>query len=271
MTEVTDGDNERARLEEEIRKPIRPQVTRPHGFAVPADRETIERENALMQELHERAVDTARREKLKLLCRYYSLAEDDYVGLALELAIKHEPGFQAIDRQLVELPVADDDRKGLGFRGPVLVKNGKLIDTPSGRPVEWSLERLLQLIEAVEEAKKKFSLTTDLDALKHLAGKPEWAATLNSKGYDAWVSTLQKRLPEAKAAKRTLNALTLDVREGRAIWATRELEDANRARVQALLDDGLSVRDIADETGIPKSTVHRIKKAIEATGGEHAV
>jgi hypothetical protein len=52
----------------------------------------------------------------------------------------------------------------------------------------------------------------------------------------------------------------LDVRDGRAMWTTRELEDANRARVQALLDDGLSVRDIADETGIPKSTVHRIKK-----------
>jgi uncharacterized protein YerC len=54
------------------------------------------------------------------------------------------------------------------------------------------------------------------------------------------------------------------------MWTTRELEDANRARVQALLDDGLSVRDIADETGIPKSTVHRIKKATAAAGGEHA-
>jgi hypothetical protein len=62
----------------------------------------------------------------------------------------------------------------------------------------------------------------------------------------------------------------LDVREGRAIWATRELEDANRARVQALVDDGLSVRDIADETGISKSTVQRIKKAIEAAGGNNA-
>jgi putative DNA primase/helicase len=60
-----------------------------------------------------------------------------------------------------------------------------------------------------------------------------------------------------------------DVRDRKAMWTTRELEDANRARVQALLDDGLSVRDIADETGIPKSTVHRIKKATAATGGEH--
>jgi len=59
----------------------------------------------------------------------------------------------------------------------------------------------------------------------------------------------------------------LETRDGIAVWSTRELEDANRARVEALLDDGLSVRDIADETGIPKSTVHRLKKAIQAAGG----
>jgi len=62
----------------------------------------------------------------------------------------------------------------------------------------------------------------------------------------------------------------LETRDGRASWTTRELEDANRARVEALLDDGLSVREIADETGIPKSTVHRLKKAIEAAGGGNA-
>ena len=37
MTEARDGDDERARLEEAIRQPIRPQVIRPHGFAVPDD------------------------------------------------------------------------------------------------------------------------------------------------------------------------------------------------------------------------------------------
>jgi len=58
----------------------------------------------------------------------------------------------------------------------------------------------------------------------------------------------------------------LETKGDAAVWTIRELDDANRARVQALLDDGLSVRDIADETGIPRSTVHRIKKAIEATG-----
>jgi AAA domain/Homeodomain-like domain len=59
----------------------------------------------------------------------------------------------------------------------------------------------------------------------------------------------------------------LEMRDGLATWTIRELDDANRSRIQALLDDGLTVREIADETGIPKSTVHRIKKAIEVTGG----
>jgi putative DNA primase/helicase len=59
----------------------------------------------------------------------------------------------------------------------------------------------------------------------------------------------------------------LETRDGVASWTTKELEDANRARVEALLEDGLSVRDIADETGISKSAVARIKKAIEASKG----
>ena len=31
----------------------------------------------------------------------------------------------------------------------------------------------------------------------------------------------------------------------------------------ALLADGLSIRDIAEETGIARSTVHRLKKKLE--------
>ena len=166
MTEAIDGDDERARLDEELRKPIRVKVIWPHGFAVPDDPEAIKRENAQMEELHEKAVAAARREKLKLLLRRYSLAEGDYEDLALALAIKHEPGFQAVDRQLAELPP--------GFSGPVRIKHGKLVDKRSGRPVEWSPERLLRLLEAVksekEKAKKeKFVLTKDLDALRRLA------------------------------------------------------------------------------------------------------
>jgi putative DNA primase/helicase len=59
----------------------------------------------------------------------------------------------------------------------------------------------------------------------------------------------------------------LETRGGQAIWTTADIEDSNRARVLALLDDGLSLREIADETGIPRSTIHRIKKAMDAQPG----
>jgi putative DNA primase/helicase len=59
----------------------------------------------------------------------------------------------------------------------------------------------------------------------------------------------------------------LETRGGATIWTTRELEDVNRTRVEALIDNGLSIREIADETGISKSTVHRIKKAIDTARG----
>jgi putative DNA primase/helicase len=62
----------------------------------------------------------------------------------------------------------------------------------------------------------------------------------------------------------------LEVRDDAAIWTVREIEDVNLARVRALLDDELTVRDIADETGLSKSQVHRIKKQIEAENATEA-
>ena len=56
----------------------------------------------------------------------------------------------------------------------------------------------------------------------------------------------------------------LEIRDGATHWSIREIEDVNLARVKALLDDGLSIREVAHETGIPKSTVGRLKKQIEA-------
>jgi putative DNA primase/helicase len=55
----------------------------------------------------------------------------------------------------------------------------------------------------------------------------------------------------------------LEVLDGKAIWTMKGIEDANMARVRALLDDGMSIREIADETGIRKSTVHNLRKKIE--------
>jgi hypothetical protein len=191
-------------LEKAIRKPIRVQVIRPAGLAV-TDRETIERANAQMVELHEQAVTAARREKLKLLSRRYSLAEDDYEGLALALAIEHEPGFQAIDHQIVELPP--------GFSGAVRVKDGKLVDKPTGHPVHWPYERLLRLLNAVETEKKKSRLTKDIDVLERLAKQKEWKPPANHRSrstrgeHEAWVQTLQSRLHDAKQLQRRLDWL----------------------------------------------------------------
>jgi putative DNA primase/helicase len=43
---------------------------------------------------------------------------------------------------------------------------------------------------------------------------------------------------------------------GETVWTIREIDDVNLARVRALAEDTeMSIRDIASETGIPKSTV----------------
>jgi hypothetical protein len=229
----------RARLEEEIRKPIRPQVNRPHGFAVPDDPEAIKRENALMEELHEKAIAEAQRDKLKLLCRHYSLAEDNYRGLArnlaieheprsqrnlsllcrryalaendyellaLSLAIQHEPGFRVVDRQITSLPLTNTDASG--FSGPVLIKDGVLISERTGRPIDWPPERLVQLLKAVQTERKRSGVKKDLDALKRLARRREWAPPPNHRGeFRAWVRTLQSRLHDAKKFRRGVDEL----------------------------------------------------------------
>jgi len=145
-----------------------------------------------------------RSRNLRLLCRRYALAEDDYEGLALNLAIQHEPGFRVVDRQITNLPP--------GFSGPVRIKEGVLTYERTGRSPDWPPERLLRLLEAVQREKKNPGVK-DLDALKRLARKKEWASrpTHQSKSprgeHDAWVRTLQSRLHDAKTFKRKLDAL----------------------------------------------------------------
>ena len=50
---------------------------------------------------------------------------------------------------------------------------------------------------------------------------------------------------------------------GAYVWTVKELDDVNKSRVATLMEDGLSVRDIAEETGLSKSTVQRLKTQIE--------
>ena len=55
----------------------------------------------------------------------------------------------------------------------------------------------------------------------------------------------------------------LTARQDMTVWTVKPIEDVERTRVAALLADGLSIRDIAEETGIARSTVHRLKKKLE--------
>lgn len=58
----------------------------------------------------------------------------------------------------------------------------------------------------------------------------------------------------------------LEVRDGATFWTTRPIEDANLESVRQLMKEDMTVREIAEETGIPKSTVHRLKRKIESEG-----
>ena len=63
----------------------------------------------------------------------------------------------------------------------------------------------------------------------------------------------------------------LETREGRAVWIMRTIEDVEGPRVAALYNSGLSPRDIAAETGISKSSVHRLmRKMREETARDSA-
>jgi DNA-binding NarL/FixJ family response regulator len=55
----------------------------------------------------------------------------------------------------------------------------------------------------------------------------------------------------------------LDTRDGKAAWSMKDVEDADRLRVAALLAAGMTVREIAEEIGIGKSVVHRMKQRID--------
>jgi putative DNA primase/helicase len=60
----------------------------------------------------------------------------------------------------------------------------------------------------------------------------------------------------------------LELRQGKAAWTMKDVEDTVRLRVVALLAAGMSVREIAEEIGIAKSVVHRMKQKIEREAKE---
>jgi putative DNA primase/helicase len=64
---------------------------------------------------------------------------------------------------------------------------------------------------------------------------------------------------EAKAFE-----VLLETRDGTSFWTMRDIEDAKKARAEALLaEGGLSIRDVAEEVGLSKSAVGRISKKMK--------
>jgi hypothetical protein len=57
-----------------------------------------------------------------------------------------------------------------------------------------------------------------------------------------------------------------EVRDGAAVWTRTEISDATRARVTAALNDGMSIREVADELGFHRSKVERIKRKAKEAG-----
>jgi hypothetical protein len=171
-----------------LAKPIRPQVVRPRGLRV-LDAETVAKANEEMAQLIQQAVDRERFDKLRLLAKDYGVADDDFLGLAMALAIEHVPGFRADPTPLK------------------IAEGGVMYASTVGRPAEWTTERLDALLDAVEGAKKKHGLSTDREALATLAACSGWAPPANHRGRDAWIETLESRLQVAKKSKREFDKL----------------------------------------------------------------
>jgi putative DNA primase/helicase len=62
------------------------------------------------------------------------------------------------------------------------------------------------------------------------------------------------------------DAKPFDAALGARGWTTRDLPDADMARVVVLAGEGRTVRDFAEETGFTKSRVSRLQKKARDTG-----
>ena len=58
----------------------------------------------------------------------------------------------------------------------------------------------------------------------------------------------------------------LELRDGKALWTIRSLADVELATVVRLTAEGVSVRDIAEETGFSRSKVSRLQKKAKESG-----
>jgi len=59
------------------------------------------------------------------------------------------------------------------------------------------------------------------------------------------------------------SATLIEAPGGGLTWATSSLPDEQRTRAEDMLRDGVPIRDVADEVGMSKSAVHRLKKNMD--------
>jgi len=143
----------------------------------------IEGTNEEQQEWIEQVIEQEAIEKLPLLMGHYKIPDkDDYFSLALALARDHVPGFRVVPDTPLKLKHSN--------WGAVILAN-------RGRRRAWTPERLNALIDAVEDTKKKLSISKDREALEILAQRGKWARPVNRSPQE-WRKTLQNQLALAR-------------------------------------------------------------------------
>jgi putative DNA primase/helicase len=78
-----------------------------------------------------------------------------------------------------------------------------------------------------------------------------------------FVVHLEKARGVVGADAAPFEAKLVETGDGGLAWAWSDLAGAQHDRAADLLRDGLSVRDVADEVGMTKSAVHRLKKRLD--------
>jgi hypothetical protein len=79
-------------------------------------------------------------------------------------------------------------------------------DRKGGRPTEWSTEQLDELIIAVTDARKLPGISTDDEALKHIAKSGKWGRSPDQ-DLGARVKTLKNVLARARRIQREVSRL----------------------------------------------------------------
>jgi hypothetical protein len=146
----------------------------------------IEATNEEQSEWIEQVIKQEMIEKLPLLFQHYRIPDkDDYFSLAFALAMDYVPGFQVKQTAL---------KLKHGNWGAVIRDN-------IGAPVKWPRERLLRLLNAVEEPMQKGEFSTEREALQFLMlkgfGRPD-----DRRDEKKWLETLESRLHDAKRIRR---------------------------------------------------------------------